>query len=107
MATDRETLLLRSIIPSLSGLTREERVAQAEKLELENVHLPLLTSTLRGLEMQHPSFSLTARLAKRWISSQLLAQDISDECVELLVAYLYLSPSPYQAPGYCKHTQLM
>ncbi|XP_062516518.1 nucleolar protein 6-like isoform X2 [Corticium candelabrum] len=99
VATDRETLLLRSIIPSLSGLTREERVAQAEKLELENVHLPLLTSTLRGLEMQHPSFSLTARLAKRWISSQLLAQDISDECVELLVAYLYLSPSPYQAPG--------
>ena len=98
VVNDREILLLKNEPSTLPGL--EDRLLQADRLEMENIHLPLLTSTLRGLEMQHPSFSVTARLAKRWISSQLLSQYISDECVELLVAYLYLSPAPYQPPGY-------
>jgi U3 small nucleolar RNA-associated protein 22 len=96
VANDREILLLKNDL-SMFGL--EDRVLQAERLEMETIHLPLLTSTLRGLEMQYPSFSVTARLAKRWISCQLLSQHISDECVELLVAYLYLTPAPYRQPG--------
>ncbi|XP_056398699.1 nucleolar protein 6 isoform X2 [Hyla sarda] len=69
------------------------------KLELETIHLPHLTSTLHGLHQQLPAFGATSRLAKRWISSQLLDGCISDECVDLLVAYLFLHPVPFTAPS--------
>ncbi|XP_069819373.1 nucleolar protein 6 [Dendropsophus ebraccatus] len=69
------------------------------RLELETIHLPHLTSTLHGLHQQLPAFGGTSRLAKRWISSQLLTDCISDECVDLLVAYLFLHPMPFTAPS--------
>ena len=46
----------------------------------------------------HRSYALTTRLAKRWISSQLLQDYISEEAIELIVAYLFLSPAPLQKP---------
>ncbi|KAG9488294.1 hypothetical protein GDO78_007867 [Eleutherodactylus coqui] len=69
------------------------------QLELETIHLPHLTSTLHGLHQQLPAFGGTSRLAKRWISAQLLADTISEECVDLLVAYLFLHPAPFTAPS--------
>eukprot|EP00118_Oscarella_pearsei_P016238 m.153613 g.153613 ORF g.153613 m.153613 type:complete len:984 (+) comp38622_c1_seq1:233-3184(+) len=89
VANDREISLLR----------REDCASMADTLEKEAVLLPLLTSTLRGLHARFPPFSMTARLAKRWISAQLLSPYVSDECVELLVAQLFLSPAPYSVPG--------
>lgn len=53
-----------------------------------------------SISQQHPSFGLTCRLIKRWISSHLLSGYVSDEALELIVAHVYLSPFPYTTPGY-------
>ncbi|VDO96644.1 unnamed protein product [Soboliphyme baturini] len=51
---------------------------------------------------QYPSFALTCRLAKRWISSHMMSGFLSDEAIELMVAYLYLNPWPYVDPKNCQ-----
>jgi U3 small nucleolar RNA-associated protein 22 len=44
-------------------------------------------------------FFLFQRLAKRWISTHLFSSFISEEAVELVVAYLFLKPFPFHAPA--------
>lgn len=72
---------------------------KAKELEREIVRLPLLTSTLHGIKQQFRGFSGTVRLCKRWISSQLLFDHVTEECVELLVASLFLNPAPFTPPS--------
>lgn len=91
-----------------------EEVASAHR---EMVALPILTSSLNGyairdsgidgmfiylfvcrLQQQFPSFGGGARLCKRWVSSHLLSNHVSDEAVELMVASLFTSPAPYVTP---------
>ncbi|XP_057323676.1 nucleolar protein 6 [Microplitis mediator] len=70
-----------------------------ESLELENklFHLPKLTGALYGLHSQQPSFGPTCCLAKRWLSAQLIDYSHMPEVVvELIVAFIYLSPDPYK-----------
>ncbi|KAM3939859.1 nucleolar protein 6 [Leptodactylus fuscus] len=81
------------------GMLKSRETEESLQLELETIHLPHLTSTLHGLHQQLPAFGGTSRLAKRWISAQLLADSISEECVDLLVAYLFLHPAPFTAPS--------
>lgn len=50
------------------------------------------------IQQLHASFSSTVRLVKRWIAAQLLAEFVCDEAVEIIVAHLYLHPSPYTPP---------
>ncbi|GAV06960.1 hypothetical protein RvY_16866 [Ramazzottius varieornatus] len=52
-----------------------------------------LSGALGGFSRQFESFGLTCRLAKRWISSQLLHPYVPPEIVELIVAYVYLHES--------------
>lgn len=71
-----------------------------ESIELENTlfELPKLTSALHGLHTQQPSFGATCCLTKRWLSAQLLDDShIPDIVVELLVASIYLIPTPYRS----------
>uniref|UniRef100_A0A8C3SKV5 Nucleolar protein 6 n=1 Tax=Chelydra serpentina TaxID=8475 RepID=A0A8C3SKV5_CHESE len=51
------------------------------------------------LQQQHPAFSGTSRLAKRWVRAQLLSDSLSDECVDLLAASLFLHPAPFTPPS--------
>ena len=51
-----------------------------------------------SIEQQFTAFSGTVRLAKRWISAQLLYDHVTEECIELLVASLFLSPAPFTSP---------
>ncbi|XP_073536523.1 nucleolar protein 6 isoform X2 [Phyllobates terribilis] len=81
------------------GMVKSRDTEESLQLELETIHLPHLTSTLHGLHQQLPAFGGTSRLAKRWISAQLLADSVSEECVDLLVAYLFLHPVPFTAPS--------
>ncbi|KOC59379.1 Nucleolar protein 6, partial [Habropoda laboriosa] len=70
-----------------------------ESIELENklFELPKLTSALRGLHSQQPSFGPACALTKRWLSAQLLDDShIPDIVVELLMASMYLTPSAYR-----------
>ncbi|CAG2189933.1 NOL6 [Mytilus edulis] len=71
---------------------------EALRLEQDIKLLPILTSTLHGIQQKFNSFSGSVRLVKRWISSQLLADHVPDIAVELMVAYLYTSPGPYTVP---------
>lgn len=74
--------------------------------------LPKLTSHLHSLGQQHGSYSSTVRLAKRWVSSQMLLGYIPEVAVELIVANLFISPEPYQRPkspvtGFCRFLQFL
>ncbi|KAG6557753.1 hypothetical protein Mapa_000520 [Marchantia paleacea] len=56
-------------------------------------------SILLGLHGLYPAFSPTVRLAKRWLASHLFSGVLADEAVELLVAHLFVNPSPYVPPS--------
>lgn len=50
------------------------------------------------LHTQQPSFGAACCLTKRWLSAQLLDDShIPDIVVELLVASIYLIPTPYRS----------
>ncbi|XP_071965006.1 nucleolar protein 6-like [Antedon mediterranea] len=94
----REVHLLKEVSDS-TGLLMQRDNPKSQDLEKRIVHLPRLTSALNGLQQQYSTFGATVRLCKRWVSAQLLSNHISEESVELLGAYLYLSPLPYRVPS--------
>ncbi|XP_065188804.1 nucleolar protein 6-like isoform X1 [Sycon ciliatum] len=82
--------------PASAALTVSPRLTE---LQRHTVAMPLHTGHVHSLSQQYPAYSMTCRLAKRWLSSQLMARFFSDEIVELLVAYLFINPGPFQPPG--------
>ncbi|XP_068121202.1 nucleolar protein 6 [Hyperolius riggenbachi] len=98
VAYHREPQLMKEYL-SPEGMLKSRETEESQQLELETIHLTHLTSTLHGLHQQLPAFGGTSRLAKRWISAQLLANSISEECVDLLVAHLFLHPAPFTTPS--------
>uniref|UniRef100_A0A8C8E7P0 Nucleolar protein 6 n=1 Tax=Otus sunia TaxID=257818 RepID=A0A8C8E7P0_9STRI len=98
VAYHRETLILKEVVTP-EGMLKYQDTEESRQLELETLHLPYLTSSLHGLQQQHPVFGSTCRLAKRWVSAQLLSNNISEECVDLLVAFLFLHPAPFTPPS--------
>ncbi|KAG2376103.1 uncharacterized protein HKW66_Vig0157430 [Vigna angularis] len=53
---------------------------------------------INGLQSRYPIFGPVARLAKRWAASHLFSACLVEEAVELLVAYLFLNPLPFDVP---------
>ena len=51
-----------------------------------------------SLNSQFHAYAVTTRLAKRWIAAQMLMYYLCDEAIELIVASLFLSPAPIEAP---------
>ncbi|XP_015283672.1 PREDICTED: nucleolar protein 6 [Gekko japonicus] len=98
VAYHREPQILKEVVTP-EGMLKYQDTEESLRLELETLHLPFLTSTLHGLQQQHPAFGSTCRLAKRWVSAQMLNDSLSEECVDLLVASLFLCPAPYMAPS--------
>ncbi|NXW80132.1 NOL6 protein, partial [Hirundo rustica] len=98
VAYHREPLILKEVVTP-EGMLKYQDTEESRQLELETLHLPYLTSSLHGLQQQHPVFGSTSRLAKRWISAQLLSDSISEECVDLLGAFLFLHPAPFTPPS--------
>ncbi|KAE8636849.1 hypothetical protein XENTR_v10003167 [Xenopus tropicalis] len=98
VAYHREPQYMKEIVTP-EGMLKYQDTEESLQLELETLHLPSLTSTLHGLHQQHPAFGGTSRMAKRWIHSQLLGDSFSEECVDLLVAHLFLHPAPYSPPS--------
>ncbi|XP_069780228.1 nucleolar protein 6 [Narcine bancroftii] len=96
VAYHREPQILKEI-HTPEGMLKYRDTEESFQLEWETLHLPYLTSTLHGLQQQHSAYSGTCRLAKRWISAHLLSDDIGEECIDLLVAYLFTQPAPYSA----------
>ncbi|KAK9164157.1 hypothetical protein Syun_005059 [Stephania yunnanensis] len=67
---------------------------------------------INGLQGIYPTFGPVVRLAKRWIASHLFSSFLAEEAIELLVAYLFLRPSPFPVPysritGYLRFLRLL
>ena len=50
------------------------------------------------LQQEHNHFSGVSRLAKRWLSCQMLLDHYNEEAIDLLCAYLFVHPAPFEAP---------
>ncbi|BFY97446.1 hypothetical protein BsWGS_00486 [Bradybaena similaris] len=98
IANTRELAVLRTLV-SDSGMIKFRETEESAALEKEIIALPHLTSLLHGLQQEHPAYSATVRLCKRWIASQMVWSLLREEAIELIVAYLFISPHPYSAPA--------
>ncbi|XP_071514441.1 nucleolar protein 6 isoform X1 [Panulirus ornatus] len=94
----RREIYLRRLVERTTGDWREQDTPDAIHLEKHTEIIPRFTSALASIQAGHPSFSGGVRLCKRWVGSQLLLPHLPHTAVELLVAYLYLSPAPYTSP---------
>ncbi|KAM4576086.1 nucleolar protein 6 [Odontesthes bonariensis] len=98
VAYHREPQVLRESV-NTEGLLVVRDNEEAQVLEMTTIHKPLLTSTLHGLQQQHPCFGAVCRLAKRWLAAQLFSDDITEDTADLLVASLFLHPEPFSPPS--------
>ncbi|XP_043710808.1 nucleolar protein 6 isoform X3 [Telopea speciosissima] len=57
------------------------------------------SSMINGLQGRYPTYGPVVRLAKRWVASHLFSAVLAAEAIELLVAYLFLKPLPFNAPS--------
>ncbi|BBN14117.1 U3 small nucleolar RNA-associated protein 22 [Marchantia polymorpha subsp. ruderalis] len=73
--------------------------SQPASLKGDRLLRSMHASILLGLHGLYPAFSPTVRLAKRWLASHLFSGVLADEAVELLVAHLFVNPSPYSPPS--------
>lgn len=69
-------------------------------------------SMINGLQSRYPIYGPIVRLAKRWAASHLFSACLVEEAIELLVAYLFLNPLPFNAPcsritGFMRFLQLL
>ncbi|XP_061342356.1 uncharacterized protein LOC133288574 isoform X3 [Gastrolobium bilobum] len=77
------------------GNDQAKRVPSADKkLFIHSQH----ANMINGLQSRYPIYGAVVRLAKRWAASHLFSACLVEEAVELLVAYLFLNPLPYDAP---------
>ncbi|XP_038125796.1 nucleolar protein 6 [Cyprinodon tularosa] len=98
VAYHREPQVLRESVTA-DGLLVVRDNEEAQALEMATIHKPLLTSTLHGLQQQHPCFGAVCRLAKRWLAAQLFSEAVSEDAADLLVASLFLQPAPFTPPS--------
>ncbi|XP_054824422.1 uncharacterized protein LOC129322255 [Prosopis cineraria] len=85
----------------LSLLSKESENGQAKRVTLTDKKLFVCSqhsSMINGLQSRYPIYGSVARLAKRWAASHLFSACLVEEAVELLVAYVFLNPLPFNAP---------
>ncbi|XP_022856582.1 nucleolar protein 6 [Olea europaea var. sylvestris] len=57
------------------------------------------SSMINGLRGRYPIYGPVVRLAKRWVSAHLFSNSLTEDAIELLVAYLFLKPLPFRPPS--------
>ncbi|WJX55563.1 hypothetical protein P8452_41325 [Trifolium repens] len=101
--------LLHEMALSLIGSDQKSRVHSADKkLLIRSQH----ASMINGLQSRFPIYGPVVRLAKRWAASHLFSACLVEEAIELVVAYLFLNPLPFDAPcsritGFLRFLQLL
>ncbi|KAG4973352.1 hypothetical protein AAZX31_11G066800 [Glycine max] len=84
-----------SLLNKEIGSDQAKRIPSADKkLFIHSQH----ANMINGLQSRYPIFGPVVRLAKRWAASHLFSACLLEEAVELLVAYLFLNPLPYDVP---------
>ena len=79
-------------------LTQHFVTCLAPPVDRDARSLDVLVGVSHSLHQQFPAFGGGVRLCKRWVSSHLFSNHLADEAVELMVAYLFISPAPYTIP---------
>ncbi|RDX99089.1 Nucleolar protein 6, partial [Mucuna pruriens] len=84
-----------SLLKNAIGNDQTKRVPSVDKkLFIHSQH----ANMINGLQSRYPIFGPVVRLAKRWAASHLFSACLVEEAVELLVAYLFLNPFPFDVP---------
>ncbi|KAB1213028.1 Nucleolar protein 6 [Morella rubra] len=74
------------------GRDQVKQVTSADKeLFVRSQH----SSMINGFQGRYPVYAPVVRLAKRWVASHLFSACLVEEVVELLVAYLFVKPLPF------------
>ncbi|KAF7828859.1 nucleolar protein 6-like isoform X1 [Senna tora] len=85
----------------LTLLSRESENGQAKRVSSVDKKLFIRSqhaSMINGLQSRYPIYGPVVRLAKRWAASHLFSACLVEEAIELLVAYLFLNPLPFDTP---------
>ncbi|XP_040999624.1 nucleolar protein 6 [Juglans microcarpa x Juglans regia] len=81
-----------SLVKREIGSDQVKQVTSADKkLFVRSQH----SSMINGLQGRYPIYAPVVRLAKRWVASHLFSACLVEEAVELLVAYIFLKPLPF------------
>ncbi|QCD91028.1 U3 small nucleolar RNA-associated protein 22 [Vigna unguiculata] len=84
-----------SLLKKEVGDVQAKQVSSVDKkLFIHSQH----ANMINGFQSRYPIFGPVARLAKRWAASHLFSACLVEEAVELLVAYLFLNPLPFDVP---------
>ncbi|KAL6222410.1 hypothetical protein ACLB2K_005802 [Fragaria x ananassa] len=78
--------------------TGNEHVNKVSNVDKELYFRSQHSSMINGLQTCYPAYGPVVRLAKRWAASHLFSACLEEEAVELLVAYIFLRPLPFNAP---------
>ncbi|KAL6227171.1 hypothetical protein ACLB2K_001130 [Fragaria x ananassa] len=78
--------------------TGNEHVNKVSNVDKELYFRSQHSSMINGLQTCYPAYGPVVRLAKRWAASHLFSACLEEEAVELLVAYIFLKPLPFNAP---------
>lgn len=85
-----------NLVRKQSGSSQTKQVLSTDrKIFICSQH----SSKINGLWGRFPIYGPIVRLAKRWVSAHLLSSLLSEEAIELLVAYLFLKPLPFNPPS--------
>ncbi|KAG1669163.1 Nucleolar protein 6 [Nymphon striatum] len=98
----QKEIVLRKTTANPDGMKVLRDNPESLLLEHQIITLPKLTSSIHGLvkdNKQFSGFSSAVRLAKRWISCQMLSDEIPEVATELIMAHLFLQPAPYSVPN--------
>uniref|UniRef100_A0A803Q1Y2 Nucleolar protein 6 n=1 Tax=Cannabis sativa TaxID=3483 RepID=A0A803Q1Y2_CANSA len=79
--------------------TESDQVKRVYSTDKELFFRSQHSNMINGLQSRYPVYGPVARLAKRWVASHLFSTCLVEEAIELLVAYLFLKPLPYEAPS--------
>ena len=96
IADFREMLLCRDSLET--GAIKRAFEQKAKELDILINKRTVHNNLIHSLNGVYVAYAETARLAKRWIAAQMMSPYVVDETVELLVAHVFLSPAPLEAP---------
>ncbi|XP_009347539.2 nucleolar protein 6 isoform X1 [Pyrus x bretschneideri] len=78
--------------------TGNDLVKQVSNTDRELYFRSQHSSMINGLQGCYAAYGPVVRLAKRWVASHLFSACLGEEAIELLVAYVFLKPLPFNAP---------
>ncbi|KAL3813203.1 hypothetical protein ACJIZ3_014471 [Penstemon smallii] len=83
-----------SLVKRHGGAQTKRVLSSDKRLFLRGQH----SSMINGLRGRYPIYGPVVRLAKRWVAAHLFSKSLTEEAIELLVAHLFLKPSPFRTP---------